>query len=79
MRETTDSLVRRRALEGMTAALANRQTDAPAGWKETLAVLVEDRDELVNLTRSDECYCRSKNVIPRLSVCCFGSDFAGVT
>ena len=37
-----DSAVRRRALEGLVLALQNQQLDPPAGWKNALAVLLED-------------------------------------
>ena len=42
-----DSLVRRRALEGLAAGLQNRQFDAPARWKEVFAGLLADQDREV--------------------------------
>jgi putative membrane-bound dehydrogenase-like protein len=43
----TDSAVRRRALEGLALALANRQVDPPAEWKRVRARLLEDTDREV--------------------------------
>ena len=43
--DVKDSAVRRRALEGLTMALQNRQLDPPEGWKTVLASLREDKDK----------------------------------
>jgi len=39
-----DSAVRRRALEGLTEALKNRQVDPPSSWKSAFANLLKDND-----------------------------------
>jgi putative membrane-bound dehydrogenase-like protein len=42
--EVKDSLVRRRALDGLGQGLQNRQFDAPNGWRKTFASLMKDGD-----------------------------------
>jgi putative membrane-bound dehydrogenase-like protein len=45
--EVKDSLVRRKALEGVAEALKTRQLDAPAEWKAVFAQLLKDSDSEV--------------------------------
>jgi putative heme-binding domain-containing protein len=47
LQETHDSMVRRRALEGLVTGLEGRQADAPDNWKETFADLRHDPDSEV--------------------------------
>jgi putative membrane-bound dehydrogenase-like protein len=44
LRDAGDSLVRRRALEGLLLALEGRQVDPPAAWTQALEGLSQDRD-----------------------------------
>jgi putative membrane-bound dehydrogenase-like protein len=45
--DTTDSAVRRRALDGMLQAMGNRLADPPAQWQEVFASLLNDPDPAV--------------------------------
>jgi putative membrane-bound dehydrogenase-like protein len=45
--EAKDSTVRRRALEGLTLAMQNRQAEMPSPWKRVYATLLQDSDREV--------------------------------
>jgi len=52
LENVSDSVVRRRALEGLVLALQNRQVDPPKEWQRVFAALVRDPDgEVQRLAR----------------------------
>jgi putative heme-binding domain-containing protein len=61
-----DSLVRRRALEGLAAGLQNRQFDAPERWKAVVATLLADPDgEVQRLARRLAVNFRDREAVRR--------------
>jgi putative membrane-bound dehydrogenase-like protein len=66
LRESRDSLVRRRALEGLVLALEGRQHEPPREWKETFAELSRDHDpEAQRLARRLAVHFRDAEAIGR--------------
>jgi putative heme-binding domain-containing protein len=66
LRDARDSLVRRRALEGLVLALEGRQPEPPAEWKQVFAELSKDQEhEVQRLARRLAVNFRDKDAIER--------------